>query len=73
MHGGANAHDPAIHGGGVVMPRGCHLPARVDVDPAMVHGGLGGPDVDHGGLGYPAAHHGGVVPDKTAQPARSVV
>jgi len=50
MHGGANAQYPAMHGGGVGMPRGCHLPTRADVDPAMIHGGLANPAVDHGGL-----------------------
>ena len=43
MHGGANLQHPAMHGGGVRMPRGCHLPACADVDPAMIHGGLGRP------------------------------
>jgi len=43
MHGGAKAQDPAMHGGGVVLPRGCHLPDCADMDLAMIHGRLGGP------------------------------
>jgi len=32
-----------MHGGGVV-------PARADMDPTNIHGGLADPAVDHGGL-----------------------
>ena len=50
MHGEANIQYPAMHGGGVEMPRGYHLPARADVDPATIHDGLADPAVDHGGF-----------------------
>ena len=43
MHGGANAQYPAMHGGGVGQPRDARLAALADVDPAMIHGGLGAP------------------------------
>ena len=55
---------------GYTLPRGGHLPARADVEPATIHGGLGDPVVDHGRFDFPAAHHGGVGPDKTAHRAR---
>jgi len=43
MHGGANAQHPAKHGGGVGPPRGARLAELADVDPVMIHGGLGAP------------------------------
>ena len=43
MHGGANLMHPAMHGSGVGAPHGAYLARQDDVDPAVGHGGVGGP------------------------------